>query len=166
MRLLIMLAFVLVSLILQSTFLNSFQVFGVKPDLVLLLVVYNAFMKGHREGAFVGFCAGLMQDIFTGGYIGLNALSYMTVGYLIGMTESKLYKESTLIMMALAWLASAGEQLLYYLVMSYSGVAMSPLVVLGRIILPTATYTVLLVPLTYKRFQKSSQDGLLRGREV
>ena len=166
MRLLFILAIIILALILQSAFVDSFQIWGTKPDLVLLLIVYNAFLRGHREGAFVGFCGGMLQDIFTGGYFGLNALCYMTAGYLVGMTEAKLYKESSLIMMALAWFASAGEQLLYYLLLSYAGVAMSPLMALGRVILPTAVYTALLVPLTYKRFQSSNQKGLLRGREV
>jgi rod shape-determining protein MreD len=163
---LFLLAIIFISLIIQTTFIDSFQIWGIRPDLVLLLVVYNAFLRGHREGAFVGFCGGMLQDVFTGSYFGLNALCYMTAGYLVGMTEAKLYKESSLIMMALAWFASAGEQLLYYLLMSYTGVAMSPLLALSRVIFPTAVYTALLVPLTYKRFQISNQKGLLRGREV
>ncbi|KJS18128.1 MAG: rod shape-determining protein MreD [Peptococcaceae bacterium BRH_c4b] len=166
MRLLFLVAMIVVSLIVQSAFLDSFHIWGIKPDLVLVLVVYNAFLRGHREGAFVGFCGGMIQDIYTGSYIGLNALSYMTVGYLVGMTEAKLYKDSSLIMMALVWFASAGEQFLYYLLMTYTGVTISPLVALVRVIVPTAAYTALLVPLTYKRFYSSNQKGLLRGREV
>jgi rod shape-determining protein MreD len=39
------------------TLLNFFPILGVKPDLVLIIVVYNAFLRGSREGALVGFIA-------------------------------------------------------------------------------------------------------------
>lgn len=166
MSLLVLLVLSLVALLLQSSTFNSFQVWGIKPDLLLLVIVFNAFLRGYREGAFVGFCAGLLQDIITGSYIGLNALTYMAVGYLVGMAQSKLYKESSLIMMFLMLAASLAEQLLKYLLMSYTGVLISPLVALIRVIIPTAIYTALLVPFFYKKFQHSNKHGWLSGRDV
>ncbi|WP_231702781.1 rod shape-determining protein MreD [Desulfocucumis palustris] len=162
----VLLIFSFVALLLQSSTFNSFQIWGIKPDLVLLIIVFNAFLRGHREGAFAGFCVGLLQDIITGSYIGLNALTYMAVGYLVGMTQSKLYKDSSLIMMFLMLAASLVEQFLKYLLMSYTGVLISPLVALIRVMIPTAIYTALLVPLLYKKFQHSNQNGWLSGRDV
>lgn len=166
MRLILILLLIGASLLVQVSALNSFQIFGVKPDLVMLVVVFNAFLRGHREGAFVGFVAGIFQDILTGSYIGLNALSYMTVGYLVGMTEAKLYKDSSVIIMVLTWFASIAGQLVYYLLLLFGGVGISPVVALTRVMFPAATYTALLVPLFYKKFYQSNLSGWLKSREI
>ena len=55
MRLLLLLLLMGLAIFFQVTLLNFFPVFGVKPDLVLIIVVFNAFLKGSREGALVGF---------------------------------------------------------------------------------------------------------------
>lgn len=166
MRLILIIILMGISLLLQVSALNSFQIFGVKPDLLMLVVVFNAFLRGHREGAFVGFTGGIFQDIMTGSYIGLNALTYMTAGYLVGMTESKLYKDSALIIMVLTWFASMAGQIVYYLLLSYGGVFISPVVAFTRVMIPAATYTALLVPVFYKKFYNSNQSGWLKSRDL
>lgn len=43
---------VLVLLIFQATALNYIVILGIKPDLILILVILNGFLRGTREGAF------------------------------------------------------------------------------------------------------------------
>ncbi len=154
----------IIALFLQVTLLNFFPVFGVKPDLVLVFVVFNAFLKGSRNGAVVGFLGGLMEDLAVGSYIGMNALALMAAGYLVGLAESKLYKDSPLIVMVLVWLSALFTQFLTYVMLFFMGVYISPGIALFRVALPSATYTAVLVLFFYRRFFRLNQEGLLYDR--
>jgi len=165
-RLLLLLLLMGLAIFFQVTLLNFFPVFGVKPDLVLIIVVFNAFLKGSREGALVGFLGGIFVDLATGSYIGMNALALMIVGYLVGFTESKIYKDSSIIVIFMVWMAAFLDQLLTYILLYSMNVQISPGVALLRVMLPAATYTAVLVPLFYHRFYCSNQAGLLRGGNI
>ncbi|HBV98758.1 MAG: rod shape-determining protein MreD [Peptococcaceae bacterium BICA1-7] len=166
MRLLFLMLLMGLAIFLQVTLLNFFPLFGVKPDLILMLVVFNSFLKGSREGALVGLLGGVFIDLANGSYIGMNSLALMIVGYLVGFTESKIYKDSSIIIIFLVWVASLLDQLLTYILLYSMQVQISPGVALFRVMLPTATYTAVLVPFFYHRFYSSSQAGLLRGKNI
>lgn len=151
---------------LEVTLLNFFTILGVKPDLVLMIIVFNAFLRGSREGALVGLLGGLFEDLAVGSYFGMNVLSLMAIGYLVGLTESKLLKESTIIIVFLAWMSSFIVQVLNYILLSFAEIYVSPGIALFRIIIPTATYTAILVPIFYGRFYRSNKSGWLNGREI
>jgi len=155
-----------IALFLQVTLLNFFPVFGVKPDLVLIFVVFNAFLKGSRHGAMVGFLGGLMEDLAVGSYIGMNALVLMAAGYLVGLAESKLYKDSSFIVLVLVWLSAMFTQIFTYIMLSFMGVYISLGIALFRVALPSATYTAVLVLFFYRRFFRSNQEGLLYDRRI
>ncbi|MCL5289647.1 MAG: rod shape-determining protein MreD [Bacillota bacterium] len=165
MRSFVFLLLVTIALLLQSTLFSFLQVSGVKPDLVLMLVIFNGFLRGSREGAFLGFLAGLAQDIFTGNYIGLNALAKMTAGYLAGLAEARFYKESVIIVTLVTFMVGIASQLAYYVLLLYLDIEVAPAFALGQVIIPSAIYTSLLVPLTFWKFYNSNEKGWLRERE-
>lgn len=165
MRSFVFLLLVTIALLLQSTLFSFLQVAGVKPDLVLMLVVFNGFLRGSREGAFLGFLAGLAQDIFTGNYIGLNALTKMIAGYLVGLAEARFYKESVIIVTLVTFMVGIASQLAYYVLLFYLDIEVVPAFALGQVIMPSAIYTSLLVPLTFWKFYNSNENGWLRERE-
>lgn len=166
MRFYLLMAMLVVALFLQVTLLNFITIWGVKPDLVLMVVVFNAFLRGPGEGALVGFLGGLFVDLAAGSYIGLNALSDMAVGYLSGLTESKLYKDSSVIIVLLVWVSSFAAQVLNYILLSSVDVYFSPGAALFWVIMPAATYTALLAPLFYRRFYRSNYEGWLQNEKI
>ncbi|HEX3015082.1 MAG TPA: rod shape-determining protein MreD [Desulfobacteria bacterium] len=84
-------------LVLQSTLFNFLKVGGVKPDLVLLLVIYFAFTNGPVKGALLGLGLGLLEDFFIGYYFGMNALALLVSGFVAGWFETVMYKENIFI---------------------------------------------------------------------
>ncbi|MBE3586205.1 MAG: rod shape-determining protein MreD [Thermoanaerobacter sp.] len=154
--------FLLLALLLQVTVVDLIRIRGVVPDLVFILVVFYAFWKGQREGTFWGFVAGLLEDLVSGHYWGLNAISMAAAGYLVGWFETRLYKESRLVMMVLTFLATVAGQLIYYLLLIYLQVVISPGVALTGVILPAAAYNALLSALIYRRFYRMYLRGWFR----
>ncbi|MCL6636060.1 MAG: rod shape-determining protein MreD, partial [Peptococcaceae bacterium] len=142
-------------LILQTTVLDYLSVAGVKPDLVMLMIVFNGFLLGPREGAFLGFAGGVVEDLFSGSYIGLNALSKMAAGCLAGAAGERLYKESAVVAAGVTLFSTFAGMVVNYLLLLYLDVHVSPFYALLRVALPTAAYTAVLAPFLFSRVLRS-----------
>jgi rod shape-determining protein MreD len=59
-------------------------------DLFLLVAATFGLIRGRQAGMFAGAAAGLVQDAFSGGLLGLNGASKTTVGYLAGIAGHRL----------------------------------------------------------------------------
>lgn len=70
---------------------------GTKPDIILIIVVACGLLAGRERAVGVGFFAGLLQDFASGNIFGLNTLSKMAIGYIAGLAERKVFKESVVL---------------------------------------------------------------------
>jgi rod shape-determining protein MreD len=88
-RRLVSTAFVLLALLLQVTIVNRIPLPDGRPDLVLLVVVALALVRGPEYGAVLGFAAGLAADVVPPAdhTVGRLALAYAVVGYAAGLLE-------------------------------------------------------------------------------
>jgi rod shape-determining protein MreD len=68
------------------------RLFGVVPDLGLMLAVAVAFRLGPEAGALVGFAAGLGFDLFLASPVGMSALAYALTAYLVGVLQTGLLR--------------------------------------------------------------------------
>lgn len=169
MRYFIMTILFLISLILQSTLFSHLTVAGAKPDLVLVFIIFYALLHGPEEGALMGLIGGLLEDLMFGQFIGLNAMAKLTVGYVFGVLERKIYKENLLIpMFGLFAGTFLNESVLYLLqmllyMMGIAGeTSVSYFAAVRSFIFPTAVYNSCLTPFIYGKFFRSSQKGLLK----
>ncbi len=140
------------ALVLQTTILDAVAIAGVTPDLVLLLVVLNGFLLGTREGAFLGFAGGIVEDLFSGSYIGLNALSKMAAGYVAGIAGERLNRENIPVATGVTFFSALASLVVNYLLLIYINVRIPPLYALFGVALPTAVYTAVITPLFFWRF--------------
>ncbi len=159
--LLLILGFVL---LIQSTVMELLSIAGIKPDLVMLIVISNGFLRGTREGSFFGVVAGLLIDLLTGNYIGHYMLTMMFAGYTAGWFGTRFYKENPGIVLGTVFSVSLAGQFVYYVLLLFLGIYVAPVHALFFIVLPTATYNTLLSPLFYGLFYRSSSRGLLNEK--
>lgn len=82
----------------QVTFLNSLTIFGVSPNLVIILIVSVSLLEGKIDGAVVGFSAGLCLDAVIGIALGYHALVGMLLGIALGNINKRLFKENVFVM--------------------------------------------------------------------
>ena len=81
--------------VLQTTvFSAGLRVFGVTPDLGLVLTVAVACSWGPERGAVFGFVTGLAVDLFLSTPLGVSALSFALVGYGAGIVHGGLLRPS------------------------------------------------------------------------
>jgi rod shape-determining protein MreD len=70
--------------ILQVSIFTQVHVLGGVPDLLLVMLVAVALLRGSMFGAIGGFFAGLLVDTATLGQLGLTSLVLTIAGYWIG----------------------------------------------------------------------------------
>lgn len=136
--LLLLLAFVL-----QMTWAQLFEILEVRPDLILLALVYIALRSGPFEATLLGFGIGLLQDAYMPQNLGLNALVKSIAGFAVGYGRAGIMADSAQVQALLTFGVVLIHDLIYYLGASGIGVADVPFFWL-RYGLGRAVYTGLL----------------------
>ena len=85
---------VFVLLILQITLFRKLEVWGVRPDAVIVLLVYMALAFGPVVGAIFGFFICLAEYSVLSSTIASLPLAGTLVGYLVGRYGTKIMYES------------------------------------------------------------------------
>ena len=119
---------VMFAVLLQVTVATDLDVLGGRPDLVVIVVVSIALLRGPRAGAVAGFAAGFLVDALGLGVIGATSLTLTTVGYLVGVFGERLRETAAIRPLLAIGLASivAGLGELVVAVLVGSGPAVSP----------------------------------------
>jgi rod shape-determining protein MreD len=65
-----------------------------KPDLLLIIVVYLALRGSFQAGTPLAWLLGLLNDCFSGIYLGLNAFAFLIIFLAIKHVADRLYAES------------------------------------------------------------------------
>jgi rod shape-determining protein MreD len=92
----------LILLIIQSTLLSRFNLFGIKPDLIVLFIVGRSLTEGPCSGVVWGFIFGLLADTMGSGLLGLGALTYSIAGFVAGQVAPGKGRSRLSYLMALA----------------------------------------------------------------
>jgi len=82
------------AVVLQSAVLPVHIASPFKPDLLLIFVVYLALRGSFTAGAPLSWTMGLVKDVFSGLYLGLNAFSFLLIFMVIKSISARLYTES------------------------------------------------------------------------
>lgn len=137
------------ALILQVTIAPHLAVFGVTPNLLLLVVITLAFVEGSSAGATAGFIAGLLMDLLSTGPIGAWALVMSVTGYLSGSLKRNLFAEGWMAPVAVGIITALVADFAYLIAVTVMGVGPAFWTALGRLVLPRALYNAVLVMLAY-----------------
>ena len=138
-------------IVLRDTVFNGLSVAGGKPEFVLILVVFFAIFRGSVQGGLMGVALGLLEDLMTGRFIGINAICKGLLGYLVGVSERNLYKNNFFVPIAAILAATFLNTVFYYLF----SVLIGGHVGLEKLILstiPDAVYNMCFSPVFYAVF--------------
>ena len=108
---------VLVCFLLQTTLFQSISFLTVAPNLLIIVTASFGFMRGKKEGMWIGFFCGLLVDIFFGFYLGVYALLYMYIVYINGMLQKRFYPHELRLPMVMIGASDIACNLLVYFFM-------------------------------------------------
>ncbi len=146
----VMLLLILVGYLIQSTMIRILPMGGVAPNLLIILTSCFGFMRGKKDGMFVGFISGLVMDILFGGLVGFYALVYMVIGYLNGFFASIFYPEDVKLPVALI---TSSELVYCFIVYIFRFLIQGKLRFVYyflHIILPEIVYTIFVTIIIYR----------------
>lgn len=104
-----------VAFVLQVGVVADLRPFGVHADVMLLLAVCAGLAGGPGRGAVVGFIAGLLVDLLMPGTLGVAAMAYAVVGFVVGSVQEAMLNTSRSFSIAVTTVASAVGVLLFAL---------------------------------------------------
>lgn len=116
---------VIVNFLFQTTLLQYIAIGGVVPNTTLIILVTIALLKGKKTGAILGISMGLLQDIVISEVIGINALIYFFIGYLVGIVDNKVFKDNLWIAVVFTGLSTIFFHALHYVLMYFMSIEVS-----------------------------------------
>lgn len=87
-------AILILAVLIRVTILGHFRIFGAEPDIVMIFVTFFGFFLGSGAGLEAGIVSGLMTDVYSLDYFGINMLVYSAAGLLAGALKSSFAGES------------------------------------------------------------------------
>lgn len=137
----ILILFVILFALLQSTVLNYVSFAGVKPDILLVIVIFTSFYTDWRFAFKIGLLAGLLKDILSGGIFGLDILIYGFCGLILGLYSKKIYREGPISGVVICFGVTLSLMCLYYVITNIFLPLPNFVESLKIVIFPTAIYT-------------------------
>lgn len=150
MRIFITAIMIIINFILQSTWLHAITIRSVLPNTTVILIVSYALLRGKKEGALVGLCVGLLQDIFFGVTMGYFGILGAVTGYLAGRSNENFYRENYLMPMALCSIGVFLYETIIYITRFLFHGELNYLYILGRFIVPEMVYTAIFTIVIYR----------------
>ena len=141
---------IIVCFLLQCTVFQKLSFASISPNLLVIVTASFGFMRGRKEGMWVGFLCGIITDIFFGDLIGFYALFYTILGYVNGFFKRIFYPEDIKLPL---FLIGASDFLLGNAVCVLMFIMRSKFhywYYMGNIIIPELIYTVLVTLVLYQ----------------
>jgi rod shape-determining protein MreD len=129
----------LAGVILQVILPNAVSLYeALRVQFGLIAVVFLCLRRDWFQSAMIGVLGGLFMDLFSGGRIGVYALSYGVIGLLIGRVQERLYKDNLFTIAAVIVGASFLSPLVVLNILALFGIKFDYLALLAKAILPSA----------------------------
>jgi len=163
MRYLLTLMMLIASFILSGTVFYYWAWSGIKPDLVMLLVIYIALHSRQLSAVLWGLGAGILEDLYLGHFIGMYTFTLVAAALLTYWLAQRWYRENFLFIILLVFVVSFTGQL----IVAFLSLGVGLHWYLGNIFgvaAGIAIYNVILVPATYPFIHRSFLHGWLRYR--
>jgi len=138
-----------VIVLVQATVMPHVAVWGVFPDLPVLVVSSWGLLRGPSEGAIGGFIAGAALDLLSGSPFGAASLALIAVGATSGLAKGSALQAHVVLPLLTVLLASILYDLVFLFVLRVSGDTVAWMDSFVRIILPSAALNAVLTPLVF-----------------
>jgi len=141
-RFFITFAIVYFCVVIQTSLLPMIEIASIRPNLILIVTASFGFMRGPKEGMFVGLFAGLMMDTLFGTILGFYGLIYLVFGFLNGLFQQIYLDEDIKLPILLISATSLVYGLCIYLFHFVLRGEFAFFIYLNQIILPELIYTI------------------------
>jgi len=103
-----------VSLVVQLFWFDNINLFGVKPNIILISVVVISLYNGIYAGTIYSFISGVIMDLIFGSSTGMFTISYTAIGMTLGYMSNKYIRDNYISVILLTSLSVAIFEFIQY----------------------------------------------------
>ena len=148
---------IVVCFLLQTTLFQTLSFASIAPNLLIVVVSSFGFMRGRKEGMWIGLFSGLLVDVFFGSVIGFYALIYMYIGYINGSFRKIFFPEDIKLPLILISASDLGYNLLVYFFLFFLRGKFQFGYYILHIMIPELVYTIVITIALYFVILKINQ---------
>lgn len=97
--------------VVQSTIMPRIALWGVHPELMLMVVTSWSILSGAEEGMLWALIGGIPLDLLSAGKFGLHTLALLLVSFLSGLGERAIFRSDLLMPLLVIPLATLGYEM-------------------------------------------------------
>ncbi len=143
--------------LLQSTLFQALSFASITPNLLIVVTSAFGFMRGRKEGMWIGFFCGLLLDVFFGNVIGFYALVYAYIGYINGFFRKMFFPDDIKLPLILIAASDFSYNILVYIFLFFLRSRFRFSYYIVHIMLPELVYTILVTIILYFVILKINQ---------
>ena len=140
---------------LDTTLFNIVNLYGIRPDVTLAVVVSLGVLLGSAPAGAIGLILGLLADIIFNKIVGLTALTYMLSGVFAGFFYRKFYADNLIIPTVTAAVAAFIKTHVFFVAVAIAGARPNYLLTFAAYILPCSLLTAGVAALVHLFFKKA-----------
>lgn len=115
----LMTAIIIVSFVIQTSLFNFINIFGVVPNLSLIVVVIFSLMTNGIVGGILGIITGVMYDAMLYDVFGIYTLIYFLIGSIIGTYSDDMLRENYVAYTTVTTISTVVMHFLLYLILFF-----------------------------------------------
>jgi rod shape-determining protein MreD len=134
--------YAILATVLQSTVFSHLSVQGVRPDLVLIMVVVFGLLGGWKLGVIVAVIGGIIEGLLAEQFLGIRVVSFLISGLLAGAISSKVNTDSILTLVMTVLFATVIHSMTGIFFVLAEGVRISARYICLNMVLPKVVYNI------------------------
>ena len=151
--------------VVETIFMSSIEIFGLRPDLVVLIVIVATCRLSFGRVMGLAFVLGLTRDFFSGGLVGMSSFSLIFTAYILLTAEDFLLTDNWRAQIFVAFVGALIFGIVFAFLRILVGFEITSPLRIVEIVGGTAAYTSVLSPLAFAlsaRPERSHYMGLKR----
>lgn len=113
---------------------------GVRPDILLLVILAWTLIAGSYAGIVWGFWGGIWMDVMSGGPMGGSSLALMAAAAVVGLAYNRFFRSNILVPFLAAVIGTLIYSLVYMAVLFGVGHQLDGASLVAQLVIPSILY--------------------------
>lgn len=145
----------LLTYLFQVTLLQSFRIWGVSPNLNVILIILLTALLNRWIGIRAAVYLGVLQDFFVSPAIGLHTLVYVVIAIVISIFEDQVFRDNVIAVLLMIWTSTLMYHGLFFLISYFLDMQMPVQVLIFKVLIIEGLYNLVIgFPLYHLLFKK------------
>ncbi|MFC1807821.1 rod shape-determining protein MreD [Candidatus Omnitrophota bacterium] len=135
--------------LIQATSFEYISVMGVKPDLLIILVIFFALSFSSHQAKRLAIVIGLLKDVTSASLLGSYTLSFLILAMIISYHQNKFFRERISTQMMIAFISYFFVGVVIFLLNSFSSKSFPAHYSFLSLIVRGSAYTAVISPVVF-----------------